>query len=276
MKNGKVTAKKKGTAKITATVGGKKLTCKVTVKAKANANTGGSASKDSPKLSRTKLTLKAGKKATLKVTNAQGKVTWKSSNKKVATVKNGKVTAKKKGTAKITATVGGKKLICKVTVKAKTGTETKYKSANMEVGRDIPAGTYALIAQGSELATYGICLDADYQSTLSTGIFFGNTYVKLEKGQYMYMDSCYAVPESQAEPDTNKSGVFKVGKDIAAGTYKLSPSKGDEGMYYVYSSLNDLMYTEIEISDMTKINGSESVELKKGQYLQTIDCKIAK
>ena len=118
-KNGLVKAKKKGSTVITAKAGKKKYKCKVTVKA---------LKVKSLKLNEKTLTLKKGKKATLKATaspaNASNKgVTWKSSNKKVATVNSkGVVTAKKNGTATITATAkdGSKKrATCKVTV-AKT------------------------------------------------------------------------------------------------------------------------------------------------------------
>ena len=72
------------------------------------------------KISKSSLTLTAGKSATLKVKNEKKKVTWKSSNKTVASVsKKGKVTAKKAGTATITASAGGNTYTCKVTVKAK-------------------------------------------------------------------------------------------------------------------------------------------------------------
>ncbi len=103
-KKGKVTAKKKGTATITAKIGKNKYKCKVTVK--------------NPTISKTSLTLAKGKTFTLKVNHAVGKVTWSSSNKKVATVSSkGKVTAKKNGTATITAKASGIRLKCKVTVR---------------------------------------------------------------------------------------------------------------------------------------------------------------
>lgn len=101
---GKVTAKKKGTAIITAKVNGKKYTCKVIVEA--------------PKISLSSVTLTVGSTKTLKVTGTTQTVTWSSGKKSVATVSNkGKVKAKKAGTAIITAKVGGKKYTCKVTVK---------------------------------------------------------------------------------------------------------------------------------------------------------------
>ena len=113
---GVVTAKKKGTATITAKVGGKKYTCKVTVKQPVK----------SVKLNKKSATLKKkGGTVTLKATispkTANNKdITWKSSNKKVATVKNGKVTAVGNGTCTITATAkdgSKKKATCKITVK---------------------------------------------------------------------------------------------------------------------------------------------------------------
>ena len=80
----------------------------------------------SVKLSKTKLTLEVGKKASLKVTFAPANTTdsktvkWTSSNTKVATVSKGTITAKKAGTAKITAKMGNKTATCTVTVKAVT------------------------------------------------------------------------------------------------------------------------------------------------------------
>ena len=101
---GKVTAKKKGTATITAKVGSKKYKCKITVK--------------SAEINKKSITLYRGNSYTLKVLGATQKVKWYSSNKTVATVSSkGKVTAKRAGTTIITAKVGKKKYKCKVTVK---------------------------------------------------------------------------------------------------------------------------------------------------------------
>ncbi|MDR1833688.1 MAG: Ig-like domain-containing protein [Propionibacteriaceae bacterium] len=116
---GVVKGVKAGTATVTATVNGVSNTsASTTVTVYQPAKTF--------KLSKTKLTLKKGKKATLSVkftpadtSSKYKKLKWKSSNTKIATVNSkGKVTAKKKGKATITATTTtGKKLTCKVTVK---------------------------------------------------------------------------------------------------------------------------------------------------------------
>ena len=115
-KNGKVTAKKAGTATITVkTANGKTASCNVTVQAVQAVPT-------SVSLNKTSLTLDVGKSYTLTKTvspsNAATSYTWRSSNTSVATVdSNGKVTAKKAGTATIMVkTSNGKTATCKVTV----------------------------------------------------------------------------------------------------------------------------------------------------------------
>ena len=119
---GKITAKKKGTAKIyVISKADKKKKCTITV------TVGTPVTK--VKLNKTKSTMTVGKKQTLKATVTPKKasskaVVWKSSNTKVATgTSNGVVKAKKAGTVTITATAkdgSGKKATCKVTVKKKT------------------------------------------------------------------------------------------------------------------------------------------------------------
>jgi uncharacterized protein YjdB len=121
VKDGKVTAVAKGTAKITVTTedGGKTAICSVTVKEKVYPVVGVS-------LDKTSIELTEGDATTLLVIinpeNATNRnVIWSSSNPAVAAVKDGQVTAISKGTATITVTTedGGKTATCSVTVKEK-------------------------------------------------------------------------------------------------------------------------------------------------------------
>jgi len=119
--NGKVTAKKAGTAVITATgSNGKSASCTVTVKQKEIAITGISLNKSTTSLTEGESEILT---STIAPSNATGDKTvkWSSSNEAVAAVdSNGKVTAKKAGTAVITATSSnGKTAGCTVTVKQK-------------------------------------------------------------------------------------------------------------------------------------------------------------
>ncbi len=129
VKNGVITAKNVGETVITATAGGKKATCTVTVTAPETKAPETKAPEAKPSavpveklgLSDTVLTLGKGKTSVLKPTispdNATDKtVTWSSSNESVAKVTDGKVTAVGVGAAVITAKAGEQTATCEVTV----------------------------------------------------------------------------------------------------------------------------------------------------------------
>ncbi len=169
VENGVVKAKKAGTAIITAEAGGKKATCKVTVKVPVT----------KVALNKKSLTLGVGEKFTLKATVSpktatNKKVTWKLSNKKkVVTINNGKIVAKKKGTVTVTATADGKKATCKVTVKAapdkKAKVTLKKKGVKLKVKK-----TYQIKAKISS-KKYG-CNGFKYSVDKK-----GKKYVKVDK-----------------------------------------------------------------------------------------------
>lgn len=102
---GKVTAKSKGTAIITAKIGKSAYKCAIAV--------------ESPKINKTGISLYKGKTFQLKMSNTKQKYKWTSSNSKIASVSsNGKVTGKNVGTTYINArSTSGKTFKCKVIVK---------------------------------------------------------------------------------------------------------------------------------------------------------------
>ncbi|MBO5073042.1 MAG: Ig-like domain-containing protein, partial [Eubacterium sp.] len=105
---GLVTAKKHGTATITATVDGVTKECEVTVVPPAIS------------LSKTSVSLKKGRSLVLNAKVSSGiKPVWTSSKSSVASVnKEGKVTARKKGSCYIYAAEDGTKKGCHITVTA--------------------------------------------------------------------------------------------------------------------------------------------------------------
>ena len=130
-KNGKVTAKTKGTATITAKVDGVSASCKVTVNESA---------KTTIKLDKTKVTLGVGEPCTLKATvSPSQKITWTSSNPKIVKVDaNGKLTVTKAlydiedywADVKITAKANGVSATCIVSA---DGYRTYHKYAIVPV-----------------------------------------------------------------------------------------------------------------------------------------------
>lgn len=107
---GKITAKKAGTATITAKISNGEASCKVMVK------------KTTVQLNKSRISLENGYSVKLTATSSTGHpVTWKSNKKSIAIVdERGWVTAKKPGSAAITAEVDGTKASCIVTVKQPT------------------------------------------------------------------------------------------------------------------------------------------------------------
>ena len=138
--SGLVTAKSKGTAKITvnSTISQYSETCTITVKSNEIKVT-------SVSLDKTSLSLEVGKTYTLYEnvlpTNATDKsVTWSTSNSSVATVSStGLVTAKSEGTATITCKANddsGKQATCKVTVTKPEGIEINAENFPDEIFRN--------------------------------------------------------------------------------------------------------------------------------------------
>lgn len=100
---GKVTARKKGTATITARTGSRTFSCKIKVKALA--------------LNKTKYSLFVGETYKLKLDTSK-KISWSSSDPSIVSVaKNGRITAIAPGKATITARCNKKNYTCQVTVK---------------------------------------------------------------------------------------------------------------------------------------------------------------
>lgn len=113
--NGVVLAKSKGTATITATIGGKSATCKVTVT--------GDVFVDVTEITLNKNDLELELDATflliatvLPENATNNEVIWSSSDEGVASVEDGLVTAKSVGTAVITAKIGKISAVCEIAV----------------------------------------------------------------------------------------------------------------------------------------------------------------
>lgn len=102
-KKGKIKAKKRGSATITAKIGKKKYKCKVKV--------------ETPTLSSTKKSIIVGGKYTLKLNGCSRSKKFYTSNKSIATVSSkGVITGKKQGNVKISVKISDKTYKCAITV----------------------------------------------------------------------------------------------------------------------------------------------------------------
>lgn len=118
------------------------------------------------KLKNSKITITVGQSKTLKVVGTKKKVRWTSSNAKIAIVsKKGKIKAKKKGICKVYARVGKKKLVCKITVKAKPKAKTSKKTNTNKVKNNVTYRSYGtnhgvvILAKNNYSYTVGVSAD---------------------------------------------------------------------------------------------------------------------
>lgn len=249
---GKVTGKSKGTAIITATVkDAKTVKVKVTVKAPIVAK--------SVKVNKTSASIVQGKTVTLSATvspsNAVNKtVKWSTSNKKIATISSkGKVTAIGVGTAKITAsTINGKKATATIKVKAKPYVKN-LSAGTWKAGKHLKVGRYKIttnFGSGNLFITgKDFNLDRDINEILTGeddgfGVKVVTTDIKAgDKIEIMGLDTVKFTRVSHTLSKTLTAGHHTVGKDIKAGTYKMT-TPSESGNLFIYRGSN-LLVNEI-------------------------------
>lgn len=147
-----------------------------------------------------------------------------------------------------------------------------YGEGMYKVGKDIPAGEYWIIATEKDYSGY-FCVSSD--SSGDSIIFNENfdtwVYATVKDGEYIEITRAEMCPADKA-PDMhfNSSavleGVYKVGKDIPAGEYKLVVAEtGNDGYYAVLSSSYD--YSDNIVSN-NNFSNNAYVTVQNGQYLQ--------
>jgi hypothetical protein len=106
-----------------------------------------------------------------------------------------------------------------------------------QVGKDIRPGTYKSSGNSDGMCYWEREKDAknDTDSILANGNVTGNSYVTIAASDKFFKstgcDDWYAVPAASGAPKTSVAGdgMYKVGTDMAPGTYK---SKGGDGCYW--------------------------------------------
>ena len=152
----------------------------------------------------------------------------------------------------------------------------QYADGMYKVGADIPAGEYIL--DPSAMAYYQVASDSTgaLESIVSNDNFSGTRYITVSDGQYLTLTSCTAYPASYVSDGTIKNdnlsgGMYKVGVDIDAGEYKVTPD--GSGYYEVDSSsagtLDVIVANENFSSDVY-------VTVADGQYLKLSGATLVK
>ena len=264
---GVILAKKSGSATISAKANGITRTISITV--------------TNPyfNINKTSITLNYGSSAKIGISASPkpSYISWKTtSNQHAASIgSDGTIKAMYIGTASYTATVNGVKRTVKVTVK--NPTSSTYNPGWYKVGVNIPAGEYLLTSINRYLPAYQIYNDGSYYRPTKTTQYPGNGFVTLRKGQYVQLMNC-KITKAPSKIAVKSSGTYRVGKDIAAGTYtikKLKPNSSayaDTASYYVYRNT---------YFDANPYKGkynlvSETVTLTNGDVIMVQNAKISR
>ena len=257
--NGKVSAKKVGTAVITVSDGAKHASCVVTVTKKTE-NTTPATLKFSDDLHE----MKVGDTKTLSVTYTGTKsLSWSSSNSTVATVSNGKVTAKAAGTAYITVSDGVVSATCEVKV--------TNKQAPVEVKISVSPTTLNLVVGNTSTltATYNGTGTLKWSSSDSNIVSVSNGTVTAKN----------AGSATITVTDGSKSATCKVTVTAPAPTTTTLKISGTNTtintgetlqLKYTYDGKNTLSWASSDTSVVT-VNSTGIVTAKaKGAALVTV------
>ena len=152
----------------------------------------------------------------------------------------------------------------------------KYAEGMYRVGTDIPAGEYIVMSDGGFGAYYEVTNTASggIDNIIANGNTTYNVYITVSAGQYIKVNRGVLYPVNNA-PDikTDGAGMFKVGKDIQAGTYNII-STSDTSAYYAIT--NSSSGKVDSIVDNGNFNGNRIVTVTNGQYLEVRRGKIVK
>lgn len=157
-------------------------------------------------------------------------------------------------------------------------TDEEHQPGVYYVGKDIPAGLYWVDGDETEV-TYYFKLkptqDGSAQTTYTVShgnSYYGHNIVDVAEGDVLIIEEEALPLDQMNEKFTSpyKSGVYRVGADIPAGTYTLSAGKADD--YYGYYVMKDLSYNEDSYLDQgyfMNVNEHPTVTLKRTPILSS-------
>lgn len=159
-------------------------------------------------------------------------------------------------------------------------TEAAAFNAGMyKIGTDLPAGEYILITNSILPAYLQVSSDStgSLESIISNDNFSGNRYVTVTDGQYLEFTGSKGYPQDKAPSlvpadRTYPEGMYKVGKDIDAGEYKVIPDEATIPAYVEVSK--DSLGILGSIISNDNFQAEKYVTIAQGQYIKLVGCHI--
>lgn len=144
----------------------------------------------------------------------------------------------------------------------------KYSEGQYKIGSDLPAGTYMLIQSDFGWSSYyAITSDANGDNIIDNDNFDNHSYIDVYDGEYLTLNRCYAVAIADAPVITPtdgylSDGCYIVGRDIAAGEYKIEATEEISAYVCIYP---DVRRTKVVSND--NFSGSRYISVDNGQML---------
>lgn len=159
-----------------------------------------------------------------------------------------------------------------------------YEAGTYEIGTEIPDGVYIVIANENDtnIAYQAIYADRDQEEQKSGGWFKYSTIVNVRGDGYFstIRGTTYNIDSFDMENNPfEHEGMFRVGVDLAPGTYHAVSSSSDDssGIWTVHDSVYDIDYDKIYY-DGNFDDYAENLEItvKEGEVLQLKNCHLIK
>lgn len=146
----------------------------------------------------------------------------------------------------------------------------EYAEGIYKIGEKIPAGEYVIFANPGKPAFYCVSSDEKQMDVLEGNIFYNNSIVRVEDGEYLYMSDCYMKDiRGVNQLDTSGSGTFLAGKYIAAGEYVVFADNGN-AYYDLYDeNMDGIAYDYFENNSMVSIENGQYITIQGG-YLKPV------
>lgn len=152
------------------------------------------------------------------------------------------------------------------------------KGGMYKVGTDITAGEYLLMSEGLVPAYFQVSKDStgSLESIISNDNFEGSRYVTLVNDQYFEVRGAKFVSIDKAPVQEPKNGVYgpgmyKVGRDIEPGEYKLKPQAGAMAYFEVAKDSKNSL-TSIVSND--NFETEKYITIAAGQYIKLNGCQL--
>lgn len=155
----------------------------------------------------------------------------------------------------------------------------EIKEGMYKIGTDLPAGEYILLSKSALPAYFQVSSDSSgsLESIISNDNFNGSRYITVSDGQYLELRgsggyTADKAPSLVPADGTYNEGMYKTGKDIPPGEYKLIPDGGSINSYVEVTE--DSAGTLDSIVSNDNFTAEKYITISDGQYIKLVGCHI--